>query len=535
MYLNKLRIGLRLRLGFGLVLALLIAVVVGDTVRSAQNRTHLFEGLAAVSAKVRLTTTMKSEQLEGVISIRSISLQAEVSAMSAEEEKLKLHRQRFSEARDQLMAMGITETEKTIFATIARLDKDLERPTKEAIAQALAFDSEGVARILATRIDPVYQQVLAEINKLVELQQVVEQDFIQHATEAAERLSYWLMLSAAVAVVVGGVLAWAITRSITQPLDNAVQVARRVADGDLSTDISVDSTDETGELMRALKDMNASLLKTVQQVRSGTDSMASASSQIAAGNQDLSSRTELQASSLQETASSMEELTSTVKQNADNAQQANVLAQSATAIAIKGGDVVAQVVSTMGAINTSSKRIVDIISVIDGIAFQTNILALNAAVEAARAGEQGRGFAVVATEVRSLAQRSAAAAREIKTLIDHSVSNVETGSALVTQAGSTMQQVVTSIQRVTDIMGEITAASSEQSAGIAQVNQAIAQMDTVTQQNAALVEEEAAATASLNNMAANLARVVSGFKLEINASSTVSHFEENKAPLIRLT
>ena len=273
--------------------------------------------------------------------------------------------------------------------------------------------------------------------------------------------------------------------------------------------------------MQALKDMNASLLDTVRQVRTGTDTIATASSQIAAGNHDLSSRTEMQASSLQQTASSMEELTSTVKQNADNARQANQMAQSASEVAVRGGEVVAHVVNTMGSINTSSKKIVDIISVIDGIAFQTNILALNAAVEAARAGEQGRGFAVVATEVRSLAQRSAAAAKEIKALIDDSVGKVNTGSQLVAQAGSTMEQIVSSIRRVTDIMGEITAASHEQTLGIEQVNQAISQMDGVTQQNAALVEEAAAAAQSLQDQAGSLAQVVSIFKIEgeFNTSS----------------
>lgn len=514
MNLNDFRIGARLRIGFGIVLGLMVAVVVGDTVSSARNMRNLFNGLEVANSKVLLTTTMKGEQLEGVIAIRSIGLQAEVSAMNKEEERLKAHRKLFTEARDKLMAMGVTDEEKKIFEEIARLDKGLETPTTEAIAQALAFNSEGVAQIIATRIDPVYRQVLAEINKLVELQQAAEHTVVEQAALSSQRMSYWLVSSAVIAVLIGTLLAWAITRSITRPLDQAVRLARRVADGDLTADITVDSNDETGKLMQALKDMNASLLRTVQQVRSGTDTIASASSQIAAGNQDLSIRTEQQACSLEETASSMEQLTSTVKQNSDNAQQANQLAQSASEVAAKGGMVVAQVVDTMGSINTSSKKIVDIIGVIDGIAFQTNILALNAAVEAARAGEQGRGFAVVATEVRSLAQRSADAAKEIKALIGDSVDKVETGSVLVAQAGSTMEQVVASIRRVTDIMGEITAASSEQREGIELVNQAIAQMDSATQQNAALVEQEAAATASLKNLADNLLLVVSEFKLD---------------------
>jgi methyl-accepting chemotaxis protein len=511
---NNLRIGMRLKIGFGIILGLLVAVVVINNISSASSRKSLFEGLEAANTKVALTTTMKGEQLEGVIAIRSIGLQADVSAMNKEEERLKAHRKLFSEARDKLVALSVTDAEKNIFNEIARLDKSLETPTTEAIAQALAFNSEGVAAIIASRIDPVYRQLLAEINKLVILQNAAERSVLDQAAASSQRMSYLLYLSAVIAVVIGSALAWSITRSITQPLDKAVQAARRVAAGDLTAIITVDSSDETGELMQALQEMNASLLRTVQQVRSGTDTIATASSQIAAGNEDLSMRTEQQASSLEETASSMEQLTSTVKQNADNARQANQLAQSASAVAVRGGDVVSQVVLTMGSINASSKKIADIIGVIDGIAFQTNILALNAAVEAARAGEQGRGFAVVATEVRSLAQRSANAAKEIKSLIDDSVSTVDTGSKLVAQAGQTMEQIVTSIQRVTDIMGEITSASSEQSDGIELINQAIAQMDSATQQNAGLVEQAAAAADSLRGQAAQLTQVVSVFKLD---------------------
>jgi methyl-accepting chemotaxis protein len=316
------------------------------------------------------------------------------------------------------------------------------------------------------------------------------------------------------ALVIGTLLALWIARIVSRPLRDAVTVAQQVAAGDLTQEIGACTRCETGELMLALKDMMTRLQSLVAQVRSGTDTIATASSQIAAGNQDLSSRTEEQASSLEETASSMEELTSTVKQNADNARQANQLAQSASGIAQKGGEVVGQVVGTMASINESSRKIVDIISVIDGIAFQTNILALNAAVEAARAGEQGRGFAVVAAEVRNLAQRSAAAAKDIKQLITDSVGKVEVGSRLVDEAGSTMDQVVSSIQRVTDIMSEITAASQEQSSGIEQVNQAITQMDQVTQQNAALVEEAAAAAEAMQDQAATLSEIVSVFRIK---------------------
>jgi methyl-accepting chemotaxis protein-1 (serine sensor receptor) len=309
-------------------------------------------------------------------------------------------------------------------------------------------------------------------------------------------------------------LGFLLIRAITGPLDDALKLARAVAEGDLTQRIEVNSTNEIGQLMQALKEMNDSLVRVVGQVRSGTESVATASSQIATGNLDLSSRTEEQASSLEETASSMEELTSTVKQNAENARQANQLVVSTSDIAVKGGHVVGQVVDTMASIKESSRKIADIIGVIDGIAFQTNILALNAAVEAARAGEQGRGFAVVASEVRNLAQRSAGAAKEIKALIEDSVSKVDAGGKLVDDAGKTMDEIVTSVKRVTDIMSEIAAASQEQSSGIEQVNQAIAQMDEVTQQNAALVEEAAAAAESLQDQAGMLSQSVSVFKLE---------------------
>ncbi len=333
------------------------------------------------------------------------------------------------------------------------------------------------------------------------------------ATAQAQRatwLSLALMLVVCAVAVVAGI---AFSRSITRPIAEAVVVAKAVADGDLSMKVKVRGKDEVAELLHALGAMQANLSRVVAEVRHNADSVASASSQIAQGNQDLSERTEQQASALQETAASMEQLGTTVRQNADNAGQANRLAQSATTVALRGGDVVGQVVNTMKGINDSSQQIADIIGVIDGIAFQTNILALNAAVEAARAGEQGRGFAVVASEVRSLAVRSAAAAKEIKTLIDASVERVGQGTTLVDEAGSTMTEIVASIQRVTDIMGEISSASSQQSSGVSQVGDAVSQMDQATQQNAALVEESAAAAASLKTQSRQLVEAVAVFRL----------------------
>ncbi|WPH14722.1 methyl-accepting chemotaxis protein [Variovorax paradoxus] len=324
-----------------------------------------------------------------------------------------------------------------------------------------------------------------------------------------------LMAGFGLAALLAGVgcSAW-LARSIMQPLGEAIFIAETVASGDLSKEFETERGGDFGRLLRGMGEMEDTLTDVVTRIKASTDSIVVASGQIAAGNQELSSRTEEQASSLEQTAASMEELTSTVKQNADNARQANQLALSASEVAVKGGSVVGQVVDTMASINASSRKIVDIIGVIDGIAFQTNILALNAAVEAARAGEQGRGFAVVASEVRSLAQRSAAAAKEIKGLIDDSVGKVDAGSALVGEAGQTMEEIVSGVKRVTDIIGEITAASHEQAQGIEQVNQAIAQMDQVTQQNAALVEEAAAAAQSLQEQADSLSQVVATFKLD---------------------
>ena len=348
--------------------------------------------------------------------------------------------------------------------------------------------------------------MLALQKKLVEVD--------SHAVVSNIRSAHTLMLVlGAAGLLIGVVLSTGITRSITLPLRRAVAVARRVADGDLGSRIEVIGSDETSELLQALRDMNDSLGAIVVQVRSGSENIATATGQIAAGNIDLSSRTEEQASALEQTSAAIHELASTIRQNYDYGKNANQIAESAAEVAVQGGQMVSQVVQTMEAINSSSRKIADIIGVIDGIAFQTNILALNAAVEAARAGEQGRGFAVVASEVRSLAGRSAQAAKEIRTLIDTSVSRVEVGAAQVDEAGSTMTEVVKSIQQVADLMSEISAASSEQSAGVGQVGEAIVQMDQVTQQNAALVEEMAAAASSLQHQAQELVQTVAVFRL----------------------
>jgi methyl-accepting chemotaxis protein len=380
-----------------------------------------------------------------------------------------------------------------------------------AIDLASVDPNTGVAAMQGA--DEAYSGLSRSLNAVqAQLVEHASQDAEQKAAEAAR--THWLLsllsLAAAAAVVA---MSWVVLRKVAQSLDQASRIARAVADGDLTLKVETDRKDELGELLRALSTMKDSLLSTVVHVRSASDSIGTASAEIASGNQDLSARTEQAASSLQQTAASMEQLTGTVQSSVDAARQANQLASSASAIAVRGGQVVGQVVTTMDQINHSSKKISDIIGTIDGIAFQTNILALNAAVEAARAGEQGRGFAVVAAEVRSLAQRSAEAAKEIKDLISASVDKVDVGTRLVDEAGQTMGEIVASVQRVTDIIAEITAAASEQGDGIGQVNVAVTQLDQMTQQNAALVEESAAAAESLKDQAARLSEVVAVFRV----------------------
>jgi len=421
-------------------------------------------------------------------------------------ETLKKHQQRY----ESLIANA---EERKLYVEFTKLQNEYMVLQNRIIALSHAQKNDEALALFRGDSLRLYGSVEEKIHEIFKLNEdgADAADKLGDTLYARSRL--WIIAALVGCIVFGlGIALW-LSHMIASSLRQAVTVAQTVAAGDLTSRIEVRSKDETGQLLQALKEMNESLADIVGEVRGGTDAMASASAQIASGNLDLSSRTEEQASSLEETASSMEELTGTVKQNADNARQANALAVSASEVAVKGGTVVGQVVDTMASINSSSKKIVDIISVIDGIAFQTNILALNAAVEAARAGEQGRGFAVVATEVRTLAQRSASAAKEIKALIDDSVGKVESGAKLVDQAGITMQEIVDSVKRVTDIMGEISAASHEQTTGIEQINQAITQMDQVTQQNASLVEESAAASEALQGQATKLAQAVSIFKV----------------------
>ncbi len=382
-----------------------------------------------------------------------------------------------------------------------------------AAAAARAGDVEKMKLLLHGKMAETFAGVRQPLDELIKLQLNKAKAEFENSQAAYVRFRLAVIGLLAAGVLLAATAGWWLVRSITRPLAHAVRIAEGVAAGDLTQSIEVAGNDETGKLLAALREMNHGLAGIVGNVRAASDAIGSATSEIAAGNMDLSTRTEQQAGSLEENAYSMEELTSTVRHTADNARQARQLAGSASEVAGRGGAVVAQVVDKMGAINESAYKIVEIINVIDGIAFQTNILALNAAVEAARAGEQGRGFAVVATEVRNLAQRAASAAREIKHLIDSSVAQVEDGSRLASQAGATMQEVVASVQSVTDIINEIAAASDEQSAGIGQINEAVAQMDNATQQNAALVEQAAATAGSLQEQASSLSHAVSVFRL----------------------
>ncbi len=438
------------------------------------------------------------------------------------------------ESRDGLRQLGQTLNQlgldTPLIAEASRTNSDLAKKYLSALTQFDPAKAES-AHIVDKSVAGMDREPTKKIDDIVAFVAQESKDLMQQSEdEASQRNALalrFLLAVVAVGTLIGSGLTYWIINGITGPLRSAVKVARTVADGDLTSRIETGRKDEIGELLSALHQMNESLQNIVGRCRSGIETIASASGQIASGNLDLSARTEQQAASLEQTAASMEELTSTVKQNADNARQANQLAATASGVALEGGAVVSRVVVTMGSIHDSARKIVDIIAVIDGIAFQTNILALNAAVEAARAGEQGRGFAVVASEVRNLAQRSASAAKEIKALIGDSVEKVDAGSKLVTEAGSTMEQIVSSVKRVSDIMAEISAAGEAQSSDIEQVNQAIGQMDQVTQQNAALVEEAAAAAESLKEQTGNLTAVISVFKLNAAQSASILPMREH--------
>ena len=513
---KRMKVSTRLFGGFAGVLVLLIMVSTISMLRM-DNFNLQFAKLADDRVpKILQANEMIRLQMATAMHVRNMLIFDDPQQIKREQDAVTENVKAGQVRQETLQKTVKSEAGKSLIQNIAATS-EAYRPHREAFMQLIAAGNQAAAKeILVNRMLPRHRDLIATLTKFSEFQNAAIQTS-QEETAAEYANGRLLMVGlSSLAVLVGILAAWLITRSLLRQLggepDEAADVANRIAQGDLAMPIPLQPGDRHS-LMFSMKTMRDDLRQIVTQVRQGTDTIATASGQIAAGNQDLSGRTEEQASSLEETASSMEELTSTVKQNADNARQASSVAAAAAVIAGKGGMVVSQVVHTMGEINESAKKIVDIISVIDGIAFQTNILALNAAVEAARAGEQGRGFAVVAAEVRMLAQRSANAAKEIKHLIHDSVEKVDVGSKLVDQAGSTMSEVVASVRRVTDLISDITAASQEQTAGIEQINEAVSQMDHVTQQNAALVEEAAAAACSLQDQASTLARVVSIFKL----------------------
>jgi methyl-accepting chemotaxis protein len=508
----------RLRGGFAIVLALLLLL-------AALGSFELMRAGRAMTTIVEVGnrhTSMARDMLDAIneasLGARTITLLTDLPGIDAEVKSLTAAVARYEKTqkalREELAAIDPASDESKLLAEVETLARAALPPLQLAAKQGADGDNVAATMTLTQAARPAEAAWRAKVQAFIE-QQAAEASQERIANENARQRTFALFGALVVAgLVVGTLVAVRTTRSIQQPIDDALRVAERIAAGDLSVEVRASRADELGRLLHAMAAMQERLRELVGEIRHSSESIQLASREVASGNADLSQRTELAAGNLQQTASSMEQLTGTVQASAASAHQANQLAAAASSAASQGGEVVSQVVSTMDEIHGASRKIADIIGVIDGIAFQTNILALNAAVEAARAGEQGRGFAVVASEVRSLAQRSAEAAREIKALIGSSVERVEAGSRLVGEAGTQMTEIVASVQRVSAIIGEITHATQEQSAGIGQVNTAVTQLDQMTQQNAALVEQSAAAAESLREQAQRLAQVVGAFRLQ---------------------
>ncbi|MBU9836515.1 HAMP domain-containing protein (plasmid) [Rahnella aquatilis] len=529
---NSMRVGARLGTAFGLIILLLVIVSAIAITKISNINSSIDQIVSDRYVKVRLAFDVRDGVNDQIKYLRGIV----IDTKNPEQNKKRYVQlddtvKQTNVAMDKIAAIQTTMTGKQKIKALQEAGQTFETAKEQLIALARAGDMEGATEFVLRKLTISQNAYLDLATAFANSQdQQLQAEGKTALADGATAIQLTLIFSA-LAILMAAALGYFLTRSITRPLHTAVKVAENVAAGDLTTQIQVTSQDETGQLMQGLKNMNENLLRIVTEVRAGTNAITSASGEIAAGNLDLSSRTEQQASSLEETASAMEQMTATVKQNADNARQANQLAAQASRVAVQGGVVVGEVVNTMEGINISSRKIVDIIAVIDGIAFQTNILALNAAVEAARAGEQGRGFAVVASEVRNLAQRSASAAKEIKVLIDDSVAKVDNGTQLVAKAGATMAEVVSSVKNVTDIVGEIAIASNEQSTGIEEINKAINQMDEVTQQNAALVQEASSAAHSLNEQAERLSQAISIFKVSAgSATAAVRKASQTKTP-----
>ncbi|KAB8043479.1 methyl-accepting chemotaxis protein [Janthinobacterium aquaticum] len=514
-------ISTRLYTGFGLVLLLLIIVTALGINRVQKIDTILTNISEVNNVKQRHAINFRGSVHDRAIALRDVVLAGDQPAVSQHVAQIGKLADNYAQAATPLEQIigsgkGVTQDERDALAGIKAAEAKAQPVIAKVIALRQADNVAEASTLLQQQGAVAFVDWLAAVNKLIDLEEKMSREQAASATTVARSFFFFMVVLCVGAIAIGMTAAWRISHGLLRQLggepDYAAAIVGDIAAGNLAVTIDTRPGDKSS-LLFAMRGMRDSLVAIVGQVRAGTQTIATNAREISAGNQDLSNRTEQQAGSIEETASSMEQLTGTVKQNAEHAVQANELAQSASSVAVKGGAVVAQVVDTMASINDSSRKIVDIIGVIDSIAFQTNILALNAAVEAARAGEQGRGFAVVATEVRNLAQRSSQAAKEIKGLIDDSVERVDAGARLVDEAGATMQDIVASVKRVTDIMSEISVATREQSSGIEQVNQAIGMMDQVVQQNAALVEQSASAAASLDEQAGSLAQLVSVFKL----------------------
>ncbi len=513
MNLSDFKIGTRLGLGFGLILLSASAMLVGTQLSSNAARTNLLQTLQRAAAQEQEAVTMRQALMSSAVAIRNMGLQTQVDGVQKDEGEAKKQRADYIAAKARLEATDLGAEDKALLTRLVEIDGEMALRFKEAVDLAAQFNTEQAGAIITGKIDPLLNKALAELATFVSLQKQHTADATERANAASRDTQRAAAATGVLVLALAALMAWRMTVSITRPLQTAIEVAAQVAKGDLASDIRVQGHDEAALLLAGMRDMRDGLARMVSDVRASAEAINGASSEIAVGNADLSSRTESQASALQQTASSVEQLTATVKQNAQNATQAQALSKGAAEQTDEGHAVVNQVVQTMSAINESSRKIGDITSVINGIAFQTNILALNAAVEAARAGEHGRGFAVVAAEVRSLSQRTTLAAKEIDSLIRSAVERTQSGSVLVDQAGKSMTGVMAAVREVADIISEISRASHEQTAGIEQVNLAIADIDRTTQQNAALVEEASAASHSLREQTGKLTAMVAEFEV----------------------